>query len=168
MRCFHAVLRAPLLACAILAAAPLATHAAEPPAYLDDRSTPASLVQSLYNAISRKEYARAYSYFDQGVTSPYDEYAAGFSTTDSVDVAIGNVTQEGAAGSIYSSVPVAVRAHMSDGTSKTFAGCYWLRLAQPTIQTPPFTPLHIRKAKLAPASSTDALAKLLPATCPDE
>lgn len=161
---------APLVAGATLAALLLplpAAQAAEPPAYLDDRSTPASLIRSLYNAINRKEYARAYSYFDDSATPSYEKYTAGYKTTEAVDLAVGKAEEEGAAGSILSRVPVAIRAHMDDGTSKTFAGCYWLRIAQPTIQTPPFTPLHISKAKLNPASARGALAGLVPGSCPD-
>ena len=40
-----------------------ASAGAAEPAYLDDRSDAASLVQSLYNAINRHEYARAWDYF---------------------------------------------------------------------------------------------------------
>jgi hypothetical protein len=165
-----ALFTAPLLACATLAAPRLllpAAQAAEPPAYLDDRSTPASLVRSLYNAINRKEYARAYGYFNDSATPSYKDYTAGYKTTGTVELAVGTVQEEGAAGSILSSVPVAIRAHMDDGTAKTFAGCYWLRIAQPTIQTPPFQPLHIEKAKLKPASGKGALAGRVPGGCPD-
>ena len=41
-----------------------AAFAQEEP-YLDDRSNPESLVRSLYNAIGRKEYARAWDYFGE-------------------------------------------------------------------------------------------------------
>ncbi|MGH6859926.1 MAG: hypothetical protein ACRECY_06700, partial [Phyllobacterium sp.] len=34
-----------------------------PPEYLDDRSTPETVIKSYYNAINRQEYARAYSYY---------------------------------------------------------------------------------------------------------
>jgi hypothetical protein len=166
-----AFVSAPLIACAILAAPllpPPPANAAEPPAYLDNRSTPASLIRSLYNAVNRKEYARAYGYFHNDPATPsFDDFTAGYKTTASVDLAVGKVEQEGAAGSILSRVPVAIRAHMDDGTSKTFAGCYWLRLAQPTIQTPPFTPLHIEKAKLSAASGSGALAGQVPGSCPE-
>ncbi|MCC6629578.1 MAG: hypothetical protein IT340_19540 [Chloroflexi bacterium] len=40
-----------------------------PARYLDDRSDPVQVVRSLYNAVSRREYARAYAYWqatDQG------------------------------------------------------------------------------------------------------
>ena len=39
-----------------------ATPSAEQPAYLDNRSDPVAVLQSLYNAVNRREYARAYGY----------------------------------------------------------------------------------------------------------
>ena len=49
------------------------------PAYVDDRSTAASLVRSYYNAINRQEYARAYTYFgDNNAPQSYASFAAGY------------------------------------------------------------------------------------------
>ena len=45
--------------------------------YIDDRSSPQALVQSLYNAINRKEFARAYSYFSVPPQPSLNEYAKG-------------------------------------------------------------------------------------------
>jgi hypothetical protein len=36
------------------------------PGYVDDRSTPEALIRSLYDAVSRREYARAYAYWEPG------------------------------------------------------------------------------------------------------
>ncbi len=152
------------LVVAPLLLSPPAVRADEPEPYLDDRSTPASLLHSLYNAVDRKEYARAYGYFDASAVPDFDSFSAGYADTESVDLAIGLIAEEGAAGSTFWSVPVAIRAHRTNGTSKLFAGCYTLRLAQPTIQSPPFRPLHIVKAKLTPASG--ALEAAVPASCP--
>jgi hypothetical protein len=117
--------------------------------YLDDRSDGAKLVQSLYNAIERKEYARAYAYF--GEKPPAGDYASfvkGYRNTVDVEVKTGQVTEEGAAGSLYAPVPVAVRSVDSNGKERIYAGCYIARIVNAAVQEPPFTPLHIESAEL--------------------
>ena len=84
--------------------------------YLDDRSDAAALVRSLYNAVNRKEYARAWDYFgDQKPAKTYDKFVKGYADTARVDVATGGISEEGAAGSIFYQVPVAIRATGKDG-----------------------------------------------------
>lgn len=143
--------------------------AAAEDAYLDNRSDAASLVKSLYNAVNRKEYARAWDYFgDQKPQKTYEKFVEGYATTDRVDVATGAVSEEGAAGSIFYQVPVAIRATDTSGNAKTFAGCYTARLSQPSIQEPPFRPMHIEKGSLKPASTDGGpLADALPQGCGD-
>lgn len=126
----------------------------EPPPYRDDRSDPVAVVQSFYNAVSRGEYARAWSYFGATKPSPsFEAFAKGYEDTDSVFVATGTPGMEGAAGSTYYSLPVAILAFGKDKTERVFAGCYTLRLANPSIQGPPFTGLSIEKAELKPAEA---------------
>lgn len=138
--------------------------AAEPPAYLDDRSDPASLIRSYYNAIARQEYARAYSYLSQ--PPDYQTFSAGYADTASVELVTGNVTSEGAAGSVYATVPVALRAMSADGTAKLYAGCYVTRQVQAAIQDPPFQPIQIDSGHLAPA--TGELKAAVPGKCPED
>ena len=129
-------------------ASPTATLAQDAP-YVDDRSDGAKLVQSLYNAIERKEYARAYAYFgDKPPAGDYASFVEGYKKTVDVEVKTGVVTQEGAAGSLYAPVPVAVRSVDKDGKERIFAGCYVTRIVNAAIQEPPFTPLHIESAEL--------------------
>ncbi len=136
--------------------------------YLDNRSDAAALVRSLYNAINRQEYVRAWDYFgDEKPAASYQAFVDGYADTTRVEVATGAVSEEGAAGSIFYSVPVAIRAAGKDGGSKTFAGCYTARLAQPQIQEPPFRPMHIEKGALKPASADGPLADALPQGCGD-
>lgn len=153
------------LAIVLQAAALLAAQAAPADTYLDDRSTPEAIVNSLYNAIDRKEYARAYSYFSPPPAKSVEEYAKGFTDTASVDVVTGTASSEGAAGSVYYSLPVAIRAVDTSGAEKVFAGCYTLRLANPQIQAVDFKPLHIEKGTLKPADG--ALEEALPQQCGD-
>lgn len=147
-----------LLFAGLLAAPALAQ---EQPDYLDDRSDPQAVISSYYNAIDRKEYARAYGYFGEGAAPAYDAWVAGYADTASVAVGFGEMAQEGAAGSIYYTVPVTLEVSRTDGTSARFAGCYTLRLAQPLNQEPPFEGIHIEDAKLHEASA----AGFAPAKC---
>ena len=118
------------------------------PDYLDERSTPEAVISSYYNAINRAEYARAYSYFGQDDAPKYDSWEFGYSDTSHVEVSFGQSAQEGAAGSMYWTLPVKLDVTATEGQHSYFAGCYTLRLAQPAIQAPPFEPLHIIEGKL--------------------
>lgn len=133
--------------------------------YLDDRSDAVSLVQSLYNAINRKEYARAWSYFSTPPAASLDEYAAGYSDTESVVLRTGRASEEGAAGSLFYQLPVAIEARGSGGASRVFAGCYELRMANPAVATDEFTPLLIERGRFSVAS--EPLDEAVPAFCGD-
>ncbi len=152
-----------LSACLVLAAAP--ALAQDPGAYVDDRSSPEAVISSFYNAISRQEYARAWSYYQDGEGVPaFDDFVKGYSDTKSVSVSFGEVAGEGAAGSMYYTVPVSLDAVDTSGKHSYFAGCYTLRLANPGIQAePPFEPMHITEGHLKKA--TGAGASFAPADC---
>lgn len=96
--------------------------AEEPPASLDDRSDPASLVRSCHDAIARR------------------------------DLAMDKVTSEEAAGSIHASVPVALREVSADGEAIVYAGSCVTRQVQPAIQEPAFQLIQIDSGHLAPAT----------------
>ncbi|RWN34048.1 MAG: DUF1176 domain-containing protein [Mesorhizobium sp.] len=164
--------RALFAATAFLSLAPIgqtvlaADDAPEAP-YIDDRSSADAVVRSLYSAISRHEFARAWGYF--GDTKPakdFDSFVKGYDGTDKVEVQTGTVSDEGAAGSIFYNVPVAIRATDKAGGEKVFAGCYTLRQVNAQIQAaPPFDPIHIEKGALKP--STADLEEALPPSCGD-
>ena len=135
------------------------------PAYLDDRSSAEALVRSLYNAVNRKEFARAYSYFTTPPADTLDAYAEGYASTASVEVLTGAVGEEGAAGSIFYQVPVAIRAESAGGGTSVFAGCYVVRLANPQIQADPFVPMSIESGKLGVAQ--EPLEDAVPERCGD-
>ncbi len=139
---------------------------AAPPQYVDDRSTAVAVIQSFYNAIDRKEYARAWSYYEDGQgVAPFDDFQKGYADTASVSIAFGQVSEEGAAGSTYYTVPLSLDAVSTSGKHSYFAGCYTLRLANPAIQAaPPFQPLHIVEGHLKAAKGVGQ--KYVPATCP--
>lgn len=144
-----------LAACAALAGLP----ALAADGFVDDRSSPERVVASLYNAIDRHEYLRAWSYFREGAAKPYEEFRDGYAATDRVALRVGEVTSEGAAGSIHSAVPVAISATATDGTISVFAGCYHLTQVQPAIQdAPPYRPIQIDDGSLRRSSRPFAQA----------
>ncbi|MEO7383164.1 MAG: hypothetical protein ABIV25_15640 [Paracoccaceae bacterium] len=150
---------------ALLAVALFATPSLAETTYRDDRSTPSAVVQSLYNAIDRHELARAYSYWDGSAEVPdFSTFAKGYKTTDHVELVLGMVTSDGAAGSVFYNVPVAIRATDTSGATHEFAGCYVLRLVNPALQeVPPFRPTHIVSGHLKPARGP--LNAALPKEC---
>lgn len=154
-----------LMFLALAAAAPALAQDADQPAYLDDRSSPGALVRSLYNAVNRQEYARAWSYFAAPPAADIDAYAQGYADTEHVDVIAGTAHEEGAAGSIYYEVPVAIRARGLDGSEEVFAGCYTLRMSNPANPGDAFSALHIERGSLAPSDA--ALEEALPRQCGD-
>lgn len=139
----------------------------EPPPYLDDRSSPEQLLRSFYNAINRKEYARAWDYF--GETKPardFDTFVKGYANTHGVRVVTGQPGVEGAAGSTYYNLPVAIGAFSGDSdTPDVFGGCYTVRAVNATVQDPPFKPMEIEKGSLKPAEGM--IDDALPRTCGD-
>lgn len=140
-----------------------AARAAEPP-YLDDRTDAAAVIHSLYNAISRHEYARAWDYFgDTKPTKDFDSFAKGYDGTETVEVLTGSAGSEGAAGSIYYTIPVAIRAVDKAGNGKVFAGCYTLRQVNAEVQAPPFSPIRIEKGALEPSDKD--IKEALPESC---
>jgi hypothetical protein len=135
--------------------------------FLDNRSGPIETVSSFLNALNLKQYVRAYYYFQNPSTfpGPYDPYAAGYSNTDVITATFGTFQSEGAAGSLYYKVPLAMKVLTTSSTIQTFVGCYTLRLAQPAVQaTPPFQPMGIISGKFTQvANGTDVVPLLLTA-----
>jgi hypothetical protein len=117
--------------------------------YTDDRSTPEAVITSYYNAINRREYARAFSYYGEGAApSDYDRWVRGYEDTLSVEVSFGEVGEGGAAGSIYYDVPVKLDVETTEDQHRYYLGCYVVRLTNPAIQGVPFAPMHIEDASL--------------------
>lgn len=155
-----------LTAAALLTLLPQASALAAEASYVDDRSDAAAILRSLYNAISRQEYARAWDYFgEEKPAKDFDTFVKGYEDTEKVVVATGAVSEEGAAGSIYYQVPVAIQATAKDGSQSVFAGCYTARRVNAQIQEPPFRPLYLEKGSLKPAEGP--LVAALPEKCGD-
>jgi hypothetical protein len=94
----------------------------------EDRTTPPNLVKAFYNAINRKEYQRAYSYWQVTGTAntpaSYDQFAKGYADTASVSFTLGQVVQDAGAGQLYAKIPTVLLATHTSGKQETFAGCY--------------------------------------------
>lgn len=157
----------PRLALSLIAGSMLAPAAAlaQADVYRDDRSGGAAIVESYYNAINRKDLARAWGYFgdEDKPAASFEAFAEGFAETDRVELVTGPAAEEGAAGSTFFSIPVAIRATDAAGTETVFAGCYTARLANTGVQEPPFTPLQLVEGSLSAAS--EPLEDAVPAQC---
>jgi hypothetical protein len=136
-----------------------------PANYIDNRSDAVALMSSYLNAINRQEYVRAFSYW-QTPASTYDAFAASYATTASITAQFGTVTPDAGAGQVYYSLPVALKSSMTDGSLKTFVGCYVMHLAQPGFQgTVPFQPLGITNATVNLVDNSADLTSLLATAC---
>lgn len=97
------------------------------------RGVPASVIRDYYSAIASRDYARAYGLWRNGGRASGKSLAAferGFLDTADTRVDVGEPSRpEGAAGSIYVTVPVTVQATTRDGTEQRFKGRYVLRRA---------------------------------------
>lgn len=128
--------------------------------YSDNRSTPSDVVRSLYNAINRHEYLRAWSYYKEGAIPDYPGFAAGYTDTAQVEIKLGTPSGDAGAGSIHSQIPVALRATSTSGKVSVFVGCYDLTQVQPAVQeVPPFRPIQIDRGQLKATSQTFAKAR---------
>jgi hypothetical protein len=102
-----------------------------PSAGKDSVGDPVAVVRDYYSAIRAHDYLRAYRMWeasgDKDVRS-YAQFAAGFDSTESVDVKIGAPGRvDGAAGSRYVTVPVEIDSRLRNGTRQKFTGTYTLR-----------------------------------------
>ena len=99
------------------------------PAPQSQEAAPA-VVTRYYSALNARDYATAWGQWGEN-GPPHQSLAAfqaGFAHTRSTHVAIGALPPaEGAAGSIYQTVPVVVDARLDNGTSQRFAGDYLVR-----------------------------------------
>ena len=91
------------------------------------------VVDAYYRAIDERDYAHAYRLWrGDGAASgqTLDQFTRGFAHTRSTNVAVGEPADpEGAAGSLYITIPVTVSAIDDAGEQQRFAGNYVLRRA---------------------------------------
>jgi hypothetical protein len=147
------------------------TTSGETPFY-EDRTSAVGGLLSFYNAINRKEYDRAYGYFQgapnpqPSLAPPYQQFVAGYADTVSVSVAVGKVTQGAAAGNLYASMAVVLTAKHKDGSTARFSGCYVMHRVNDGISPDPNDELwSINSASLSPAPANASLDQLLGQQC---
>jgi len=146
---------------------PLPPTPIPPPATLpyDEQADPVDLLASYINAINRGEYLRAWEYWENPPNPTYQDFVDGFADTASVFLAVRPPTHyEGAAGSVYATVPALLRATHVDASQHAFVGCYVAR--RPNVGDPGAGEqwsLYSADVSLAPGNSTDAL--LLDGAC---
>ncbi len=134
--------------------------------YLDDMSDPVAVLRSFYNAVNRREYLRAYGYWDApSLMMPLPDFAAQYAATRAVNLTTGEVQRETEAGQSYYFVPVAVTTQLEDGSAQTAAGCYFLYQPDPASQAPPFQPLRITAANLQPVTGGTSASTLMAERC---
>lgn len=136
--------------------------------YIDDRSG-VQILTSLFNAINRKEYVRAYSYWssDSGVgATPYAQFEAGYADTEEVQVQIGAMTVDAGAGNYYTAVPVALSVAATSGAQRYYVGCYVMHQAAPGIfGEPPFVPVELKSAAVQTVTSPSEFSARLATVC---
>ncbi len=139
-----------------------------PDQYIDNRTGPGELLRSLFNAINRKEFVRAYSYWQsnaQGLPS-LDDFTQGYSTTQAVTITLGVVTPDAGAGQFRYTVPTTLKTMLNDGTQQIFVGCYVLHLSSPDAQTTlPFQPLAIESANVKQVANDADTGSLMNQMC---
>ena len=140
-----------------------------PTDYLDDRSDAVAVLNSYVNALNRKEYARAYSYWEENSeVEPFATFEAGYSNTETIELTTGPLGGDAGAGNLYYTVAATLHATLTDATQQLFVGCFTLHISQPAVQgAPPFRPLGIRSATLAPVPAGTDTTAAMATTCPE-
>ncbi|MCW5695862.1 MAG: hypothetical protein KIS96_03895 [Bauldia sp.] len=125
----------------------------------DDRSDAASLVRSLYDALYRADYARAWSYFAVPPEASFEDYVAGFADTGEIMAVVGNdlriviVDGESAV-----SVPIEITAMIRDGAPISYSGCYFVGPPHDAAEGP-FEPAAIVGWDIGEGSGSAALQR---------
>lgn len=90
----------------------------------------AAVVERYYSALTARDYATAWQQWGPNGRpgQSFAQFEAGFARTRASTVKTGTLPpSEGAAGSIYQTVPVTVDATLDDGTRQRFVGSYGVR-----------------------------------------
>ncbi len=103
-----------------------------PGCVVDPKSSQAAadVVRRYYGALDARDFGTAWTQWGDGGKpgQTLKAFEDGFIHTRSTRVTIGRLgPSEGAAGSIYQTVPVTVEATLNDGTAQRFAGTYTVR-----------------------------------------
>lgn len=123
---------------------------------LENRVSPAGLIQSYYDAIAAGDYARAYGYWPDGAPGQtLEEFTAGFEGTEDIGVVAALSLHVGAAaGSIYAETPLLLTA-VEDGETNWYMGCVVARRSNVPVgdATEPDPNWHMYSASFSPVPS---------------
>ena len=136
--------------------------------YIDDRSTPITLITSYFNAVNRKEYLRAYSYWSDPATSlgTLAAFSNGYADTASTEIIFGTITGGAGAGQIYYTVPVVIKGTATNGQLGNYAACYVIHIAHPeNFAEPPIHPMSIERGTAHSITLSTSDANALSGAC---
>jgi len=132
----------------------------QPQTSRDDRNDPLATLASYYDAINARDYRRAFGVWDSPPSS-YEQFARGFADTDRVRLLVDPATHvDGAAGSVYASIPAIVVATTRSGNERVFAGCYVMRRSNVEDRG-----WHIYRGALSQVQSNTRLSRILSQGC---
>jgi hypothetical protein len=138
------------------------TAFAQPGAPFIQQDEPAALVAAYYDAITLKDYARAYSYWEQAPRNQTEaQFAAGFADTASASAIIRlPIFQDAGAGNIYAEMPTLVTAVRNNNTTVYFAGCFTAHKTNVPVgnATEPDPNWYLRTGTLRQASTPNLTA----------
>ena len=131
--------------------------------YIDDRSTASQVIVSYYNAVNRREYSRAYSYYTTPSTAlgSFTNFANGYANTTSVDLVFGQITSDTSMSQTFFTVPVILKATTTNNAHTNYAACYIVHQANPSVFSGPgFQPMGIDRggAKTLAGGAVDSAA----------
>lgn len=134
----------------------------------ENLTSPVGLLASYFGAIAQGDYARAFSYWENPPEASERQFAEGFDNTTDVGLVLRlDITVEGAAGSVYSSLPALVTATDMKAGYQYFAGCYVARKSNVPVgdATEPSPDWHLYSAHVNAISYEADGLSLLQGVC---
>lgn len=147
----HYVLLSGILAASGAQAKDMAADAAAP-AFSDDRSTARNVVESYYNAIALRQYARAYTYRLRGapeesaeeLNEAYQAFRDEYEPVVSVKMRMGEGFTSAGTGLEMTAVPMVVEALTDTGAVRLQTACNYVVQLSPSDQDfVPYDPIRI-------------------------
>jgi hypothetical protein len=154
----------PVLIIALLPVIALSAQTDPQTAY-DNPNSPVDLIASYYDAITDRDYQRAYNYWE---TAPetLQTFAQGFSDTLDIQVIVQPPTRIGAAaGSLYVQIPTVLIADHTDGTQHYYSGCFTTRKSNVPASAGGEDFWRLYSADVVEVSRTASIAQLLRTSC---
>lgn len=139
------------------------------PAEYNVTDTSVDTLASFYNAINRRDYQRAYGYWNNPPSS-YDDFVNGYANTAGVQLIIQPPTfTDAGAGNLYEQIPTVLLATQRDNSQQRFSGCYTMHksnLHPPDIAQE--DTWHVSQATIAPLAADASIADALRQACPNQ